>query len=712
MAADPSGIVRWGVFEFDPSTGTLSKHGREVRLAEQPSMALGLLLARAGELVSREEMRAALWPDGTFVDFENGINVAINRIRDALGDSATSPRFIETVPRRGHRFIAPVVRSAMAPIVVPAPVAAPPLPRRPWGVLAAAAAAATLMVGVLAVVAARRTQPTASETLARAVNGVPHLTRLTSFPGVEMCPALSPDGEQVAFTWALSGSEHAHVYVTMVGSAERRQITGGDGVDSHPAWSSDGRHIAFVRRSADGSHLYVVSALGGPPRRIGDFPAGGQVAWWPGDQYLLAGRSEGPEKGIWAVPLDGGTPRLIVSAPPGGGARGVALSPDRRRMAFASCRNGYLDCDADVVPLDASLAPTAAPVAVVRMSSLGGFSWTRDGRVLVFFCDPNGNDESRLCRVDVDSRKLETIDAAGLTVGIPTTTHANDRLVFVRFENDANLAAARAGRDPMPVAVSSADEGAPSFAPDGRQIAFVSARTGPREIWIADASGANPRQLTHGPGPVQGVPRWSPDGRLVAFESRAPDGHVHVWVIGSEGSPLRPLTEGIGDEGAPSWSADGHYVYFGANEGGGYDIWRVPVAGGIRERLTTQGSGYVAFEAPDGRGFLYQQTTEPSAVVLERKPGGPTTVIVPCAEVSAFAVQRKALYYVPCGQAEPVAVRRVLPTRGGDARVVTLDGLDRDRPGELAVSPDGKTILYVRAGNEARGDLWMIDPFH
>ena len=104
----PSPLVRFGVYEFDAETGDLWNEGHLIRLQEQPRQVLQLLLSHAGELVSREALRDELWPGETFVDFDAGLNVAVNRFRHALRDSASSPRFIETLPRRGYRFIAPV----------------------------------------------------------------------------------------------------------------------------------------------------------------------------------------------------------------------------------------------------------------------------------------------------------------------------------------------------------------------------------------------------------------------------------------------------------------------------------------------------------------------------------------------------------------------------------------------------------------------------
>src|SRR6516162_6864701 len=130
-------IVRFGVFEADLKTGELRRNGSKVCLQEQPFQILTVLLERPGDVVSREELRARLWPSDTFVDFDHSLNTAVRRLRDALGDSAENPRFVETLARRGYRFIAPVSSSASAPIPSGRAAQSPPL-RHPvlWFVLA------------------------------------------------------------------------------------------------------------------------------------------------------------------------------------------------------------------------------------------------------------------------------------------------------------------------------------------------------------------------------------------------------------------------------------------------------------------------------------------------------------------------------------------------------------------------------------------------
>src|SRR5712671_4294395 len=120
-------VLRFGVFELDRLSGELRKEGLRVRLQEQPLRILEALLDARGEPVTREALRQRLWPDETFVDFDNGLNRAINRLRAALGDEADNPRFIETLERRGYRFIAPV---GVPPVAPPAAEVSPPPMRR------------------------------------------------------------------------------------------------------------------------------------------------------------------------------------------------------------------------------------------------------------------------------------------------------------------------------------------------------------------------------------------------------------------------------------------------------------------------------------------------------------------------------------------------------------------------------------------------------
>ncbi len=142
--ADQSVVFRFGAFELDVAEKELRKHGIRVKLQGQPFLVLNRLLENGNRLVSREELRSELWPEDTFVDFEHSLNEAVNKVRVALGDSASKPRFVETVPRHGYRFIAPIERAGGAPTTMPSP-----LPKARRGLAAAAGLVLAAGVGFL-----------------------------------------------------------------------------------------------------------------------------------------------------------------------------------------------------------------------------------------------------------------------------------------------------------------------------------------------------------------------------------------------------------------------------------------------------------------------------------------------------------------------------------------------------------------------------------
>ena len=414
-----AGRVRFGVFELDCRSGELRKAGVRVSLQEQALQVLTSLLERPGDLVTRDELRQRLWPTGTSGDFDHGLNAVINRLRDTLGDSADSPRFIETLPRRGYRFIAPIESDPIAspavapgaPVSVPEGPAASPSVRRRGGRIVAAFA-----LGLVAVVDGGLWQ------LRRppAVEGPPpKVVSLTRLAGEEDWPAFSPDGEQVAFSWPGEKSDNVDIYVTLVGATELRRLTTDPAVDYAPSWSPDGRRIAFLRAggrpavtspwartriprfqhiadvklalldtmdSASGS-LHVMSALGGSDRRLTDLPVVGRVSWSPDGRYLAVGRapsaasvSEPP--GIYLIPTQGGESRPLTHAIPPSYDAHPAFSPDGRRLAYASC-NRVAPCHLEVLDLDAG---TAAAGPARRLpeppgTRITGLAWTRDGQI-------------------------------------------------------------------------------------------------------------------------------------------------------------------------------------------------------------------------------------------------------------------------------------------------------------------------------------------
>jgi len=546
----------------------------------------------------------------------------------------------------------------------------------------------------------------------------PRLLPLTSMRGDEAVGALSPDGEQLAFTWNGEKQDSYDIYLKMVGSSDMRRLTTDPAMDIMPAWSPDGRQIAYVRIAPDGQRrIHLISPVSGSDRKLSDFPlAFTMPSWSPDGRWLAAARDPAAEgtgtaapggSRFYLLPADGGEPQAIEIPQGVGEAVGPSFSPDGRHLAYFS--GVGLARYITVVDLGPDYRPTGAPRRVTqgRIWPDGGFCWTRDGRSLLYV----QWGIHRLWRVEIaGDRPPQPIEIAGLGAIRPTTAARRDRLVFVKELNDTDIYRFEVGRPAEPAITSSFSEDHPQFSPHGGQVVFASERSGDMEIWLADADGSNPNQLTHQPGFGQGSPRWSPDGRRIAFDSQGEDGRWDIWTIDADGASPRRLTHDPGDENNPNWSHDGRFIYFSAIPENAaqavFDIWRVPAAGGVEERITRSG-GYYARESIDGRTlFFLRRWGDPSPLLAQPVAGGPEREIAKC--VLTFEVGPAGLYSMECSDTWPQAPVFLRDPATGKGRL--LGKLERVQFGDMTVSPDGKTILYTRAVGEGT-DLMMIDNF-
>jgi DNA-binding winged helix-turn-helix (wHTH) protein len=376
-------IVRFGAFEFDQRAGELRKHGLKIKLQDQPSQILVILLKEPGRVVTREELHQKLWREGTFVDFEHGLNAAIQRLRQALGDAAENPRFVETLARRGYRFVAPVdfVSKGATEIaqhslqetgeLVRSSQPANQSPDRPsslrrWRTMVLLLALALIWGGV-------------GWWHYRRTATLPELqvTPFTNFPGWKSDPTFSPDGKEVAFVWNGENRENFDIYVKMVGAGAPVRLTTNPAPDVYPAWSPDGRFIAFRRVFKDSCDVLVIPAIGGAERKLAQtvHSEGGDdsgISWSPDGKFvaIMANR------GIIAVSEQTGETR-ILSSPDALFFDGFpAFSPDGQSIAFFRFRKPGNLTALFVQALGPGARPLGPPKQVTpTVIDVGGLAW-------------------------------------------------------------------------------------------------------------------------------------------------------------------------------------------------------------------------------------------------------------------------------------------------------------------------------------------------
>ena len=716
-------VIRFGAYEADLLSGELRKSGIRLKLQDRPFQILAILLEHPGLVVTREQLQKRLWPEDTFVDFEHGLNTAINKLRDALSDEADNPRFIETLPKRGYRFIAPVSAStaprAHLHVVTPAntsttspspvtpsaelsPVSAP-VPSGPTAKSSRTAyLAASAMILLLVILVGAwyfyshyRGATESSEIRIAPLNGLPR----------EGDAAFSPDGNQVAFVWAGEKGGYAHIYVSQIGATDSpRQVTSsGEGTfEFAPVWSPDGRYLAFFRSTDKGKDLaiYVTAALGGSERRLYTVKSQRKVDaldWSEDGKYLAFSDSASPSEAsqIFLLSLDTLGVHPITSPPTGTlGDTTPAFSPDGKSLAFVrdtlDVREIYL------LPLSGG-SPTQI---TFDHADIQGITWTPQSDKLIFASSRQG--QVSLWSISAKGGTPQRLPIAGAGWSTrPALNRKGNRLAYTSVVYSSSIWRASLTPDhkvtpPLEHFISSTGlEEGPQYSPDGKHLVFQSTRTGYHEIWRADADGSNPIQLTHFAKNLTGTPRWSPDSRWITFDSR-PEGHSHVFVINAEGGQPRQLTKGESENGVASWSTDGKWIYFASNRNGTWQVWKMTPEGNFTTQITKQG-GFAALPSPDGKFLYYAKGRDVPGLWRVPVESGEEVKVLdgpPVGGWGYFAVTPDGIYYPDAST----------PHKAGfyfysfAAQASTLAWpVDKEQPNNgapaLGISPDGRTMV-------------------
>ncbi|HEY2012438.1 MAG TPA: winged helix-turn-helix domain-containing protein [Bryobacteraceae bacterium] len=735
--------VRFGPFELDLRARELRKEGRRIRLQEQPFQILRMLLESPGEVVTREDIRKGLWPEGRVVEFDHSINAAVKRLRDALRDSAEKPRYIETLARRGYRFIGefdtgdpstPVEPVVVMPGLQQEPVRRhrrkdvqpsdrPPTPRH--SVLLRVAGIALLTIAGTAFWLLSRTS---SERYSLAP--VP----LTSYPGQEVEPSFSPDGKQVAFSWNGTNQDNFDIYVKQIGKDYPVRLTTDSRRDFSPAWSPDGQTIAFGRiLSANRSAIYLIPVHGGPERKLVEsvtpaaFRPGPFVAWSPDGKWIaysdvdqadtqLAPTGSRPVS-LFLISPETRENRVLTSTPENSvGDSGPAFAPDGHALAFIRTQTLAIS-KLYWLPLARNLIPSGEPRPVTSGSSWTSHpSWSPDGKEIIFAAGP----WSRLQLWRVAEMGIPGPQRLALSDG-----HANEptvsrrgQLAYSERSTDVNIW--RTALSPLGGAVgasrrfaaSTLSDSSPSFSPDGKRVVFASDRGGTREIWICDADGSNTMQLTSMRAPISGSPDWSPDSSYIVFDSNL-DGQFDLFIISASGGAVRRLTNTSADGSHGRWSPDGRWIYFMSSRSGQRQVWKIPSNGGEAVQVTRNG-GVVPYPSADGE-FLYyseragqRESNGLGGLRRLRLTDGRDERILPSVTYMNVALARDGIYFIP--RAVPGEYHSVYFFGFKTKQVTPIIRLTGAVSEGLTLSPDGRSLLFTQIDSSI-SDLMLIEDY-
>jgi Tol biopolymer transport system component/DNA-binding winged helix-turn-helix (wHTH) protein len=692
-------VVQFGTFTVDLSTGELSRGGRPVALQNQPARVLCLLVSNAGQLVTRKELHRALWSGDTFVEFETALNIAVAKIRQALGDDAGSPRFIETLPRRGYRFIAEVysaersvprvtlVPSSEAKATVGLGAAAETTPvvasveqskrlagTRYWiGWLVTALAAGAIGVAAFWAFPDRPRPAAATPEL------TPRLSRVTNL-GTVVRAAISPDGRSLAY--AVSAGARESLWVKGLDSAKPVQLIEprvgtyrrGGGLAIAP---NGGVYYAWFRPDLAAVGIFRIHPRDGQPERllnVWDLPsfdaAGNRFA------CITTTSSSIRDSRLLVYDASGTSPRVIAMRVPPGTFLQVrpAWSPDGKRLAVWTMSERTPGVrELIIVGVDDRRERV---VSRQQLHAVDGTVWLPDGSSVIVAARERASSPLRLWQIALAApviRPLTTDTSDYLLAGL---TDDGRRLAAVRVEVARSLwvapltdtsRARQVGSDAGELA------GLESVAwmPDGR-VLYTSAESGNADIWVLDPARGTRRQLTTD-AHDDFNPASSPDGRTIVFASDR-SGTTGLWSMSDAGeTSVRPLTSG-GDS-RPSISADGWVVFQrGVIQSSPVALWKIPLEGGTAAQLT-DGTTIRPVVSPDGRLIAhYWLTPERWALAVVPVDGGQPVKVFQlssthCGRTVRWSRDSRALAYIDCvGGAANIWLR---PLDGSPARRLT-----------------------------------------
>jgi DNA-binding winged helix-turn-helix (wHTH) protein/Tol biopolymer transport system component len=527
-------MVRFGLFELDPRAAQLTRNGTRIRLPQQPLQLLSILIESPGEIVTRERLRQRLWPSDVFIDFDHGLNKSVQKLRDALGDSADSPRYIETIPRVGYRFIAPVSNGTqpLEPEVdVEIPELPPISPSPPAPDIAAGNSGARWFLFATGVLAICVAVGFAVYLSFRAHPVVVKYTQLTDFTDSVTTPALSPDGHILAFIRGNSSFMSAgQIYVKMLPDGEARPLTNDARVKYNLAFSPDGSQIAYTVMESPVFSTYIASVLGGDSHLLLSNAAG--LTWLDPHHFLFSKIRGGLHLGVVSESITGDDFHELYYPPHERAMAHYSFASPDRRSALVVEMNGQGEWSMCRL---ISLEGRSSPRPIGPDGGCMAAGWSPDGSWMYFAASVQG--QSHLWRQRSPNGRPEQItfgpsEEYGLAVerdgrSIITSIGVHESSIWI---HDAAGERSLSSEGEIVAGLSP-----PSFGPEDKTLYYLlrhkDANAGP-ELWRLTLDTGKSEAVF--PGTSMESYDVSPDGREVVYASVSRDGRSQLWLAPRE----------------------------------------------------------------------------------------------------------------------------------------------------------------------------------
>jgi DNA-binding winged helix-turn-helix (wHTH) protein len=685
--------VRFGVFEINPSARELRKHGVRIKLQDKPFAVLLILLEKSGELVTREELQQRLWPADTFVEFDKGIYNAMKRLRETLGDEAETPRYIETLPRRGYRFIAPVERrNGAGERLVPVPAPTPTLRVSSAKRLALLVSLGCVLVLVGSFVLLKLRHPVLTP---KVVNSA-QITK-DGLPKSDATIKLVSDGSTLYFQEGSLDSTEQNTALMQVsthgGESARIPVTFRIpmALDYSPSHSellvSAGEWSESVRP------LWALLLPTGPPHRVGDILAN-DACWSPDGRQLvfIQGRD------IFVAEADGSKVRKLASLEGFDYAFFIRFSRDGTRLRFTVGKVLH-DEETEIMEM------AADGTGLHRLPLHGGCcgEWSADGK---YYFYRQGHDiwvlperKNILGKVKLGTPVQLTVGPIGF--GAPVPSGDGRHLFVVGLQQRIELVHYDARSRQLAGFLGGISAGELEVSRDGQWATYTTYPEG--DLWRSKLDGSERLQLTFAPINAH-EPRWSPDGKQILFD----DFPQKLLVVSANGGTPRQLVPADHLVGAGAWLPDGNSIIFvrrSCPESSCLGVYRLDLRtqqvskfpgseGMISARLSRDGRYFTA--GGQNKLMLYDLTSNHWSELIQ----GSGSV--------AWSRDSRSVYMSLKHESEPNELVRISIPDGKVQRVLSLKGITLGGfwPDWVSLLPDDSPLIMLNRGTE---EIYRLD---